>query len=281
MTTTAEGAEQPVVQENLDNSIVKSDLKTQRRPLLHGLRKRIAAVAAAATLLNLGSPALPPKNQGTETSSADSAITASAPNFPQPKQGVEVSIPASLNNNSNSILEKNPDLKALVERTNFDANGSLEIASYKELPYFSPPGREFLKIKNAKILLRGAPDPETGAEQIILGLKAKEFGGRLVLISGTINKKTVIRDFDSALLGRGPDAFPQNLDSVDLGVTLDYVKDGPIETAKDEATNVGGVDKLYQELHGKEPADPSKIHPFVLTRVQSANQKTEVASSLQ
>lgn len=284
MAEVTSSTEQPVSRAGSTEPVIASpDLnKSHGRKPFDTLRKKIAAAAAAATFFNLGSPSLPPSNQETETSGPDSAISASSPNFPQPKQGAEISIPALPDNNSNLILEKNPDLKALVEHADFDTNGSVEIATYKEPPYFSPPGKEFLKIRNATILRRGEPDPKTGSEQVILGVKANEFGGRLVLISGTINPDTVIRDTDSSLLGRGPDTFPKNLDRVDIGVHLDYLKDGPIQTAKDEAINVGSVDGLYQELHGKVPADPNKIHPFVLTRVQSsANEKTQVASSSQ
>lgn len=69
--------------------------------------------------------------------------------------------------------------------------------------------------------------PETDSEQIIVGVKANEFGGRLVLILGIINKEAVVCGVDSILLGRGLGALPQNLDSIDIGVDLDYVNRVP------------------------------------------------------
>lgn len=55
MAINTEGAEQSTVaQENLDNPVTMPDIRSsQRRPLLHGLRKKIVAAAAAISLFNL------------------------------------------------------------------------------------------------------------------------------------------------------------------------------------------------------------------------------------
>lgn len=194
------------------------------------------------------------------------------------KIGVIENVPSQslLNNtdlsllNNNSIQELTPTLKELIKNTNFDANGSLEITNYNESPYFFPEGTEFLKIKNAKILIKGITNPKTSSEQIMLGVKAKEFEGKLVLILGTINKETIIRDNNSALLGMGPSALPIDSENFDFGVNLDYIKGSPIETAKDEATNTENIDALFKELNNNSSNKTDRIYSFILTRVQAA-----------
>jgi len=262
-----EGAEQPAaVQENSENSIVEPDTKiSQRRPLLYGLKKRFAAVAAAVTLLGPGNPALPPNSQGTETSRADSAIPTLVSEFSQPTGTL-----ASIDNRSELLKPRDLDLKKLIEQADFDPNGSIEVTSYKEPPYFFPPGTEFIKVKGASILFRGKPDIVTGAETFIAGVRAREFGNRIVLFSGEMQPETVICDANSELLGRGPDALPLSSARIDFSVNFDYETEGPIKTAADEATNVGSADELIRKL--KEPADPNDIRPIfvVPTRVQQA-----------